>query len=416
MKVLHVSLWDSRGGAAIAASRLHLGLIDQGIDSRMLVARAEGNVPKVDLLRSGWGFQLDRAQEKLSYYVSKSQLDESLFACSLNLRFNNLIKRINEINPDVVHLHWVGGGMLRIEDLPKIKQPIVWTLHDMWPFCGSEHYSLGDSERWKKAYTNKSRAEQAKGLDLTRRIWFRKIQAWTKVSLASVSPSLWMQECATNSSLWKDNQHVRHACIHNGLDTDLFKPIEKAQARRDLGLSADLPILLFGAHSINSHVKGGDLLCDALRLALSKGFKFQLVTFGSGETSDIAGVRMTHLGRISDASKLSKIYSVADVMLVPSRIESFGQVACEALSCGTPVLCFDTSGLKDVVDHLVCGYRAECFSIDDYVRGLEWLLGIDDKELISAVARQYVLKKFQIVSAVEAYVELYDKQLERSNA
>jgi glycosyltransferase involved in cell wall biosynthesis len=414
MKVLHVSLWDSRGGAAIAASRLHLGLIDQEIDSRMLVARAGGNVPKVDLLRSGWGFQLDRAQEKLSNYVSKSQVDESLFACSLNLRSNNLIKRIDEIDPDVVHLHWVGGGMLRIEDLPKIKQPIVWTLHDMWPFCGSEHYSLGPSERWKKGYTRESRPDGASGLDLTRRVWLRKYRSWSNLSLTTVSPSSWMQECAANSSLWKDNHNVRHECIHNGLDVNVFKPLEKTQARRDLNLSDDLPILLFGAQSINSHVKGGDLLRDALSLALSKGLKFQLVTFGSGESSNIAGVRITHVGRIHDAVQLAKLYSAADVMLVPSRIESFGQVASEALSSGTPVLCFNTTGLMDIVEHKRCGYRAKCFSVDDFVRGLEWLLENKYKDSIATEARQHVLHKFQINKSAERHILLYDKLLEQS--
>ena len=106
------------------------------------------------------------------------------------------------------------------------------------------------------------------------------------------------------------------------------------------------------------------------------------------------------------------MYSAADIMLVPSKMESFGQVASEALACGTPVLCFDTSGLKDVVEHKVCGYRAKCFSIEDFVNGLEWIL--ETKAKLSKSARDRVLSRFQIGEIAAAHIRLYSEILERN--
>ena len=389
--------------------RLHEKMLQKGVDSIVLSHQSDGNVEKSQLISRGLRFHYLKLLEKVVKRIPKLQKDDTLFLNTINILPTELLRRIDEINPDIVHLHWVGSGVLRIEDLPKIKQPIVWTLHDMWPFCGSEHYSLGASERWKKAYSEESRPIDARGIDLTRWVWKRKFRAWSSVALTTVSPSAWMQECASSSSLWRDNRLVKHRCIYNGLDTSVFKPIEQSHARLGLHSASDLPILLFGAQALDHYVKGGDLLRSALKLAHARGLKFQLLTFGSGELEPIIGVPITHVGRIDTPLRLADLYNAADIMLVPSRSESFGQVASEALACGTPVLCFDTSGLKDIVEHKVCGYRSECFSVEDFVTGLEWLLNCEDKEPLRRAARQCALRKFQIIEMAEAHIDLYNQ-------
>lgn len=412
MRVVHVAKWDSAGGASISMLRLHKELINKGIDSIVLCERSSGTVENVELIDTGWMFHRARIVERLIGCFAKLQKDESLFFNSVNIRPNNLLKRINELNPDIVHLHWVGSGVLRIEDLPKIKQPIVWTLHDMWAFCGSEHYNLGISERWKKAYSKESRNPSAKGFDLTRWVWRRKFRCWQNIPIRIVSPSSWMRNSASNSSLWRDNIHATHHTIPAGLDTSTFKPIAQSAARKELALEDDVPLLLFGAASLSSRIKGGNLLRKALELAQKRGFKFQLACFGAEATVVVPGIKTCHLGPIRDLKKLATIYSSADVVLVPSKMESFGQVASEALACGTPVLCFDTSGLKDIVEHKVCGYRAECFSIDDFVDGLEWLLRTEDTVAIRKAARERALDKFPIGKVADAHIELYSNILE----
>lgn len=411
MKVLHVAKWDSIGGASIGMLRLHRELIKKGVNSMILCERSIGNAESVELISKGWRFHLARIIERLIGCFVKLQRDDSLFFNSINIRPNRLLRRINELNPDVVHLHWVGLGVLYIEDLPKIKQPVVWTLHDMWAFCGSEHYNLDTSERWKMAYSKVSRNPSAKGFDLTRWVWLRKRKNWQNVSIKVVSPSSWMRKNASSSSLWKDNVNVSHYIIPNGLDALTFKPMPKSEARKKLSLEGDIPILLFGAASLSSSIKGGNLLHQALVLAQKRDLRFRLVCFGGGEPLVIPKIKTYHLGSIRDLKELATIYSAADVMLVPSKMESFGQVASEALACGTPVLCFDTSGLKDVVEHKVCGYRAKCFSIEDFVDGLKWLLQIEDKTAVYRAARERALRKFQIAEIADAHVKLYSSIL-----
>lgn len=408
MKVLHVNLWDSRGGAAIAASRLHGALVHEGIDSGMLVARAKGDVPQTELLSVGWRFQRDRLLERAVQFIGSWQKDTTLFTCSLNLRPNNLVKRIHEIDPDIVHLHWVGGGMLRIEDLTKIQKPIVWTLHDMWPFCGTEHYSMDPEERWVQGYTPATRPASASGPDWAAAAWRRKMKHWQKVPVMTISPSHWMRECAQHSALFRERSDCRHFVIANGLDPQIFRPGDKAAARRRLGLPLDgKPFVVFGAFAQISPMKGGDLLIEALTEAKRRGMDFRLGMFGFGDLGEMAGYPVEQFGLVQDRERLVDIYNAADCLLVPSRLESFGQTASESLACGTPVVCFDTSGLRDIVDHKLNGYRAEVGSTQDYVDGVEWCLKAGADAPFREAARSKAVSAFDHTKLVKQHIDLY---------
>jgi len=411
LRVLHVSLWDNRGGAAIAANRLHCELLEQNLDSHMLVERSTGTTPKTHLIAKGWQYHLARLEQKFSGRRGEAQKDHSLFGCSLNDRKNGLLKCIDALDPDIVHLHWVGGGVLRIEELPKIKRPLVWTLHDMWPVCGSEHYSFDDHERWAHDYAPELRPKDATGPDLTRRTWLRKQRAWKNASVTTVSPSRWMRDCAARSSLWKERSDCRHLCIPNGLDTSIFTPGDKLGARNALGLAADATILLFGAFSMKGTVKGGDLLVKALDVFRQFGHSAQLVTFGGGDLPDTPGYEVRHFGRFEDPEALVQLYRAADVMLVPSRLETFGQTASEAQACGTPVVCFDCSGLKDVVLDRETGYRAKPYEIHDFAYGIGWALGNTEVKGLSARARDHVVTSFDKARTVRQHMELYSELL-----
>ena len=142
-------------------------------------------------------------------------------------------KQIYEIAPDIIHLHWVQGGALSIKEISKIKKPIVWTLHDMWPFSGAEHYS-DNSERYKEGYKRYNRPDGESGFDLNRWVWKRKKKYWDKIeNLTIVAPSNWMADCARESALFKDR---RIEVVHVGLDHNLYRPVDKAIARDILNI------------------------------------------------------------------------------------------------------------------------------------------------------------------------------------
>lgn len=408
MRIVHVSCWDTRGGAAIAASRLHLGLLAQGVDSHMLCARVQGDLPNNHLISQGIRFQKDRALNAVTDKIATKQNDPTSFGCSINFFSNALIKRLNELKPDVVHLHWVGASTVSIALLEKIQYPIVWTLHDMWPFCGAEHYDVTGEQRWATGYTAENRPVGATGPDISRKVWEAKMKHWKNLTIHFVGVSSWITECCRESAVFRNLSNASTVrCIHNGLDREIFNPQPKKAARAKLGIRRDAKLLVFGAYSMVSSVKGGDLLVEALKALHQGDMPVELCVFGRGGSEIDVQMPVHDLGSIKDPHDMATVYSAGDVMLVPSRIESFGQTASEALACGTPVVCFDTSGLRDIVRNGVCGRRATTFEPDAFFQAIiEVLNKNSDQADVSEQANVFDLKKIS-----SEYLGLYTSQL-----
>jgi glycosyltransferase involved in cell wall biosynthesis len=298
----------------------------------------------------------------------------------------------------------------------RIKKPIVWTFHDMWPFCGAEHVSY--DERYITGYTERNRPPGDSGFDLNRWVWNRKMKAFRSLqNLSIVCPSDWLAECVERSLIFRGrNIYV----VPNGLDTNVFCPMERSEVRRELNLPADRTILLFGAmDSTAEKNKGYHLLMATLNILATNALKdkLQLVVFGNRITlpNELMGIPIRGFGMISDDSLLATLYSAADVTIVPSLIESFGQTASESLACGTPVACFDTSGLKSVVDHRENGYRAKCYSPEDRADGILWICADSGRHrTLSEAGRRKAETHFGLDRLAAGYAKVYDDLLSQS--
>ena len=416
MKILHVNLSDRIGGASIAMHRIHHGLRQLGVDSNLLVQRLSDpalvDEPEINLISTGWSRKVGLVKYKVATRLGKMQQDPASFFCSINFFPNHLLKQIEKIKPDLVNLHWVGAEILHIEDLPKIGVPIAWTLMDMWPFCGAEHYDFGD--RFRNAYDAKSRDPKATGTDWNQKVWRRKYEAWSNTPVTTVSPSTWIQECAQDSSLWRGRSDCHHEMIPFGLDASIFRPRDKQECRTKHNLHGDKPLLLFGADNISSPMKGMSWLIEAIKELHETGFQFRIASFGRGDiTAHIdPSIESVSLGSISSPETLSEIYCAADLMLVPSRLESFGQTASEANASGTPVVCFDISGVTDIVVHKETGYRAEPYSPVDLAKGIRWCLESEERlEKLGKTAATRANQLFDIKSVAKQYKELYERML-----
>lgn len=316
-------------------------------------------------------------------------------------------KRINAADADVVHLHWVNKEMMSIEDIGRIKKPVVWTQHDMWAFCGAEHVT--EDFRWREGYSAHNRPSYESGFDLNRWVWQRKRKAWQR-PMHIVTPSRWLAEAVRQSALMRD---WPISVIPNTLDTKVWRPVEKSLARNLMGLPASPPLLLFGTFGENtSPHKGFDLLQSALQLLRGememKGL--QLVIFGQiapREPVDL-GFPVHYVGHLHDDLSLRVLYSAADVMIVPSRKEAFGQTASEALACGTPVVAFGATGLLDVVRHQQTGYLAKAFDAEDLAKGLQWVLEDSERYAqLSAQARDDAVSRFSYQAVAQQYINVY---------
>jgi glycosyltransferase involved in cell wall biosynthesis len=209
--------------------------------------------------------------------------------------------------------------------------------------------------------------------------------------------------------------------IPHGLDLAKYKPVPLAMARQLLGLPLDKKLVLFGASpgTTSDRRKGLQFLQPALQQLLqqTRDQELELVIFGAtapAEPLDL-GFPVHYLGQFHDDISLALVYSAADVMVVPSMQEAFGQTASESLACGTPVVAFDTTGLKDIVDHQVNGYLARPFVIEDLARGIAWVLA--DSDRLSQLRSQARLKaeaKFSLQLQANRYLALFEQITERS--
>lgn len=413
MDIIHLSTSDIDNGGARAAYRLHDGLRSLGCNSKMLVRAKFSNDPTVLIERS----PLTKLSPPISGMPLRLYPKRNASMFSLQWFPDVLTKRVNQFNPDIINLHWVCNGYLQIETLAKFSQPLVWTLHDMWPFTGGCDY-IKDCERYKESCGQCPQLQSSRSSDLSRWVWQRKAKAWQNANLTIVATTKWMADCARSSSLFKNR---RIEVIPLGLDTEKYKPVNRQVARDLLNLPQDKKIVLFGAITSTSYPrKGFQLLVPALQRLSASGWAdhIELVVFGSSEPEkpiDL-GFNAHYLGRVHDDISLALIYSAADVMVVPSVQEAFGQTASEALSCGTPVVAFNATGLKDIVDHQQNGYLATPFEVEDLAKGIAWVIEDEERQQkLQVQARQKSLQEFAKCVQARRYLSLYEEIISASS-
>jgi len=399
---------DTGGGAAIAAYRLHRALRQTGIDSRMWVEKAGKGDWTVEGPRTKWGKAVPLWREKFGQAFCGLLRTENKIVHSVNWLRSAWPKQINRSTADVVNLHWVNGEMLSIRDVARITKPLVWTLHDMWAFCGAEHVT--EDFRWREGYRRDNRPAYEGRLDLNRWTWQRKRRLWTR-PFQIVTPSTWLAEQARASVLFRD---WPIDVIPNPLDMDVWQPVDKRQARQLLQLPADHRIVLFGAYSgTGSRNKGFDLLTAALRQLSQEGHWSNVLLLVLGQPApqqpaDL-GFPQRFLGRLHDDVTLRLLYSSADVTVIPSRIENLPSTAVESLACGTPAVGFNNHGLRDIVTHAQTGYLAAAFETADLARGIEWALHRADDAQVSIACREAAVAKFDSRVVADQYHRLYGR-------
>lgn len=417
MKVLHLSTQDTNGGAARAAYRLHKGLQNIGLDSQMLVQEKSSSdktviAPKIRLFQGIAKTKLTFETLPLKLYRNRSK--DTFFSQWLPDR---VLPQVAQINPDIINLHWISGAFIQIESIAKFKQPLVWTLHDMWVFTGGCHVAR-DCQRYTQSCGACPQLNSTNDWDLSRWVHKRKVKALSNLNLTLIAPSAWIAECARSSSLFKSS---RVEIIPHGLNTQKYRPIKQNLAREILNLPQDKKLILFGAlEATSDRNKGFHLLQPALQQLSQSGWEnnTEVVIFGASqpENPPELGFKTHYLGHLYDDTSLAAVYSAADVMLVPSLQESFGQTASESLACGTPVVAFNATGLKDIVSHQQCGYLAKPYDVDDFAKGITWVLeNTQRQEKLSFYAREKAEREFKLELQARRYSTLFEEVIYENN-
>ena len=423
MKVLHLSTADANGGAARGAYWMHKALLQAGVDSHMLVADKFTSDPTVTGSTGITGSQKIRKglRQTLEYWPLKRYKNKKPGAFSPAITPSNIAAQVEAIDPDIINLHWVAGGFLQPQDLRKFQRTrhrhLVWTLRDMWPFTGGCHYS-GTCTAYRDKCGSCPILGSSKPHDLSRKTWQRKEAAWKDLDITIAPLSSWLADCAQQSSLFS-HQHIQ--VIPNAIDTDKYRPIDKAIARNLLNLPQNKKLILFGSLSPTADPRKGFTHLRAALQYLSTHAdtsQYETVIFGADKPAHNLELRLptTFLGRLTDDTMLALSYAAADVMVMPSVQDNFAKTTIEAMACGTPLVAFHATGAKDVIIHKKNGYAATCFDEVDLAAGINWILEDEKRwQQLSHCARKTVEDKFSLSYQAEQYKQLYNNLMQESN-
>ena len=438
-KILSICTSDTYGGAAKAAYRIHCAVNELAIKehlpirSEMFVLKKGTNDSSVhslnEFLPKGWWFRIfdyvaHKVKNKIQHIVWRPYKHTQDKNYKSDLRGRYLYGALQQLCPDIIHLHWINQRFISLKELHDYVMqeeknghhiPIVWTLHDSWPFCGTCHYFL-ECSNYQNSCGNcpqlRPNVNERFAADLSHKVWQKKANWYKDLDIHVVSPSQWLADCAKQSSLFmgRDVQ-----VIPNCLDTTIFCPSE-CESTSEQEKRFAKPILLYGAvNAATDRIKGFANLLSALQL-IEKQYQekgeevpFEVVVFGADKSSlpIETTIPIHYMGYVSNIYQLVDLYRQATVMVVPSLTENLSCAIMEALSCGTPVCCFNIGGNGDLVNHKVNGYLAREKDDADLAQGILWTLEKNVNNALGHATRQSVIDRFTPNVVAKKYVNLY---------
>ena len=394
MKILLVSLSNRGGGASRAIDSLAIALKENHIDVEMLtydgVDTQEYSLHRINNNRlATYRFIL---KNKLSRWFMSFFDNPSHDYRSINIFPSPMLRRINQSDADIVHIHWIGGEMMSISQIGRIKKPVVWTLHDSWMLHGCYHIEPHWYEPFQKA---------PKSNWLDKWVLKRKQKSFSKIKIHFTTPSHWLTTDFENTYL--NNGKNTSEAIRNVIDTTVWKPIPKDIARQKLGFEDNKKHVLFIANNLlTSFNKGYQHVQKLLDMCKEDNILFHFV----GTDIKINNPKVEVHGKMWEAEKLAYYYSACDVTLQPSFWENLSYVSVESILCGTPILCFATTGLDEIVENGINGYKARKFDVTDLYHGLKILTNTSFEKPVHETIPDYLPE-----INIERYIKLYHKVL-----
>ena len=400
MRIIHVCYHDIRGGAALAARRLHLELLRTGYESRFMLVEQSGDTEQAIRLPALFRCRC-RIEQRLEALAFRHANRNRLTPQSLNLFPTSIAARINRENPDVVNLHWINGASSAIWDLPRIHAPVVWTLHDTWPYCATEHYHDNNDLRFVTGY----REPAPNGSFWQPLVWKCKRKNWNGWTPEIVAPSNWIAGEAQSSELM---HRLPITPIANGVDLAVFRPSDRLKARQTLRLPPNARIILFGAYNAADRNKGGPELTAALR-RLSRRFSEPLLLLAVGSNTEMPdfGIPTVFTGRLDTEQQMATAYAAADATVLASKYDNLPNILVESLACGIPAAAFATGGIPEIMEDRVSGALAEPFQPESLADALAWILEHPHPEQLAAAARHRAESCFDIRDCARRYSGLY---------
>ena len=413
MRVLIINTSERIGGAAIAANRLMEALKNNGIKTKMLVRDKQTDQISVVELKKSWWKVWQFIWERVVIWQANHFKKHNLFAVDIANTGTNITALPEFTQADVIHLHWINQGMLSLTDIRRIIQsgkPIVWTMHDMWPFTGICHYA-GDCDKYATQCHNCPQLYKGSRKDIAYRTFQKKKKLFEGAQITFVACSRWLESLAKKSDLIK-GQTITN--IPNAINTNLFKPRDKKQAREKCHLPQDKKLLLFGSVKITDKRKGIDYLVSACKQIASSYPDFSkelgVVVFGNQaeQYASLFPFPIYPMNYVSNEKELVDIYNAVDLYVTPSLQDNLPNTIVEAMACGIPCIGFNVGGIPQMIDHLHNGYVAQYKSSEDLANGICWSLNEGDYASLSEEARRKAVDTYSEQTVAMKYIKIYN--------
>ena len=409
MRVLHINTLQ-HGGAAQCVFRLNKALLQEGVDSRVLIAEGdimpegvEGAIARQDksiwnshrlllrvkkkLARLGWSpVRAEKMREQLQQLNTLHFCRHQPLSLYKNIAHHPLVEWA-----DIIHLHWVADLVDYPTFFKEVRKPIVWTLHDKYPAEGVQHYTSAffPLPEKLKAFDSRCKTIKRRGVEKAR-----------NMTLVAISEP--MADACKQSDILK-RFPVTH--IHNGVDTNIFRPYDKGAVRKELGLDREACIFLFSAYVLHDPNKGLDRILQALEKIGTPRKMLLCVGKPSNEQQPVTSIPVIQTGLLTSQSMMAKYYAAADYFVQCAYEESFGQTVIEAMACGTPVIS-TPCGIAPELVHPFNGVLCKGYDSDAIAMGITEAMG---NHYESHAIRQYILDHYRYELIAKQYIELYGK-------
>lgn len=424
LKTTQLNTFD-KGGAGVAAYRLHEAF-NSGSEVQSQLVYLHGtatdrfenvhviaNNPmgkKIALTRLAWekvwfAFQVKNKADRFRFSTANMGLDISSFP---------LVKEA-----DIVHLHWINNGFLSLKGIRKLKKlhkPIVWTMHDMWAMTGGCHHSR-ECENYQKQCGNCFYLRNPSESDVSSVVHEKKEKTYNDLNLTFIACSNWLAARARKSSLLGNK---RIEVIPNPINTDVYKPNNKAEAKAKFGLDNDTLCISFVAANVSDVRKGFEYLRVALwKLKVKQpdwSKRIKLLVMGEAKTDVNLDLpfEYTFTGYLNDEERIIDFYNASDVFVLPSLEENLPNTIMEALSCGVPSVAFEVGGIPDLIQHMHNGYLADYESVDDLAEGINYILKETQAgQRLQENARNKAVENYSYPVVAQKVTQLYQSLLNK---
>ena len=420
MKILHINT-ATIGGAATAALRIHLGMVNQGLDSHFLslshtssfipnhyvysgpVKKTKPDYPSLSL--KNWLKErfLKSYDKTLEMYQKECVRKQKMSIPSVINGFNTFSLFSYPETPfditetqiykdaDIIHLHWVAEFLDYSTFFKKNKKPIIWTMHDMNPIMGGFHYQNDLLDNLQTHAIEENRLEKI------------KIEAYSNVSsLKIVAPSKWLCKSAQESEAFKTREVLN---IRYRIDRTIFRPRDKQFARSLFQLPTTKKIFLLASKDLNDTRKGIDLVLPIIE---HKEMQDCIFLLAGSNFKGKSYPNVVSLGGVHDELLMSLVYNASDYFILSSREDNLPNTMLESIACGTPIIGFNIGDNQEIIEENNCGIICDDLTTDSLFIAIKSVLNDEikfDSNLISEVAKAL----FSEEKVVQEYKTIYER-------